>query len=87
MKMVITEISGNAAVGLREDGSFVRLCQRGYAVGQTVEIRRNASVIRLAAACAAAFVLLSTAAAAVRLPYSYVTLDINPFCQIYPQHL
>lgn len=78
MKMIITEISGNTAVGLREDGSFVRLNRHGYAVGQTVEIKHSATVIRLAAACAAAFMLLSTAAAAIRLPYSYVTLDINP---------
>jgi len=79
MKMVITEINGNTAIGLRDDGSFVRLSRCSYSVGQTVEIKRNVPIIRLAAACAAAFMLLSGAAvAAVRLPYSYVTLDINP---------
>ncbi|HWP79170.1 MAG TPA: hypothetical protein VN446_00885 [Candidatus Acidoferrum sp.] len=79
MKTVIMEICGNTAVGLRDDGSFVRLRQRGYAVGQTVEMGRQAGVIRLAAACAAAVALLcGGTAAAVRLPYSYVTLDVNP---------
>ncbi|HWQ51680.1 MAG TPA: hypothetical protein VN369_07755 [Terriglobales bacterium] len=79
MKTVIMEICGNTAVGLRDDGSFVRLRQRGYAVGQTVEMGRRAGVIRLAAACAAAAALLcGGTAAAVRLPYSYVTLDVNP---------
>ncbi len=79
MKMVITDIKDNTAVGLGVDGTFVRLRQHGYAVGQTVEIKRSPRVIRLAAACAAAVMILGgSGVAAVRLPYSYVTLDINP---------
>lgn len=83
MKMVIVESEKKSAVVLRDDGQFIKIPQRGYRVGQTLEVLPAPKSIRqlprAAVAAVLALILLSgSGALAVRLPYSYVTMDINP---------
>lgn len=84
--MVIVELHKHKAVALRDDGRFVALRQQGYQVGQRLEAAGAATarrrLPRLAAACLAAVLLLGgSAVTAAYLPYSYVTLDVNPSIQ------
>ena len=84
--MVIVELHKHKAVALRDDGRFVALRQQGYQVGQRLEAADAATarrrLPRLAAACLAAVLLLGgSAVTAAYLPYSYVTLDVNPSIQ------
>jgi hypothetical protein len=86
MKMLIVDIRGGVAVALRDDGTFVKVPQRGNRIGQTIREndRRTAArrFPRFIAACIAFTLLLGAAgAAAVELPYSYVTMDVNPSVQ------
>ncbi len=85
MKMVIVEIRGDTAVALREDGRFVTLRHQRYQVGETIQraaFRTSHHFSRFAAACIAAVLLIGgQTALAVGMPYSYVTLDVNPSIQ------
>lgn len=85
MKMVIVEIRGDTAVALREDGRFVTLRHQRYQVGDTIQgaaFRTSHHFSRFAAACIAAVLLIGVQTAmAVGMPYSYVTLDVNPSIQ------
>jgi len=83
MKMVIVEIKKNIAVALQDDGTFVKIRQQGYRIGQTIELASTQKVSQrishIAAACVVAFILLGgSGALAVQMPYSYVMLDVNP---------
>lgn len=82
MKMVVMEVRGGTAVALREDGAFVRISGRGRQVGQTIRLSPVSGAVlrfpRAAAACLAAVILLGGGALALRAPYSYVTMDVNP---------
>ncbi|MEA4932061.1 MAG: hypothetical protein VB071_00475 [Lawsonibacter sp.] len=82
MKLVIVECNKKSAVALRDDGTFVKVAQRGYRIGQTLESmpapRRIERFHHMAIAAAVTVLLLSGAAFATWEPYSYVTMDVNP---------
>ena len=75
MKGIITEIQGRKAALLKENGELVQVSNRGYRVGQ--EVRRSGAPA-LASAAAAAVLLFGGGGAAYALPYTHVTLDMNP---------
>lgn len=85
MKAVIVECSNGAAVALCEDGTFKKVRNKNFSVGQEVYLKENISnsrIMRTLSICASfAFVLLSVAGIgsySYVTPYSYVSLDINP---------
>lgn len=85
MKAVIVECSNGAAVALCDDGSFRKLRNKGYSIGQELLIRHkpssNRMVQKLSICASLALVLLSFAGIgshSLAEPYSYVSLDINP---------
>lgn len=85
MKMVIVDIRGNTAVALQEDGRFIKLHCVQYRIGQTIDNDSAPKNVhrfpRMAVACFVAVLILTQAALAVCVPYSYVTLDVNPSIQ------
>ena len=85
MKAVIVECSNGAAVALCDDGTFRKLKNKGYSIGQELFIkekrRPNRMVQKLSICASLALVLLSFAGIGSHSyvePYSYVSLDINP---------
>lgn len=85
MKAVIVECSNGAAVALCDDGSFRKLKNKGYSIGQELLIRQkaptNRMVQKLSMCASLALVLLSFAGIGSYSyvnPYTYVSLDINP---------
>ncbi len=85
MKAVIVECSNGAAVALCDDGTFRKLKNRGYCIGQELILQQKPSanrVVRKLSVCASlALVLLSFAGIgsySYVSPYSFVSLDINP---------
>ena len=85
MKAVIVECSNGAAVALCDDGSFRKLKNKGYSIGQELMIKHkpssNRMVQKLSICASLALVLLSFAGIGSHSyvkPYSYVSLDINP---------
>ena len=85
MKAVIVECSNGAAVALCDDGSFRKLKNKGYSIGQELFIKEkhhsNRMVQKLSICASLALVLLSFAGIGSHSyvePYSYVSLDINP---------
>ncbi len=85
MKAVIVECSNGAAVALCDDGTFRKLKNKGYSIGQELIINHKPSskrIVQKLSICASlALVLLSFAGIGSHSlvePYSYVSLDINP---------
>ncbi len=85
MKAVIVECSNGAAVALCDDGTFRKLKNKGYFIGQELLIKHkpsaNRMVQKLSICASLALVLLSFAGIgshSLAEPYSYVSLDINP---------
>lgn len=85
MKAVIVECSNGAAVALCDDGTFRKLKNKGYSIGQELCIQQkqssNRMVQKLSICASLALVLLSFAGIGSHSyvePYSYVSLDINP---------
>ena len=85
MKAVIVECSNGAAVALCDDGTFRKLNNKGYSIGQELFIQQkqtpNRMVQKLSICASLALVLLSFAGIGSHSyvePYSYVSLDINP---------
>lgn len=85
MKAVIVECSNGAAVALCDDGTFRKLKNKGYSIGQELFIKEkhysNRVVQKLSICASLALVLLSFAGIGSHSyvePYSYVSLDINP---------
>jgi len=85
LKAVIVECSNGAAVALCDDGTFRKLKNKGYSIGQELLIRQkqssNRMVQKLSICASLALVLLSFAGIGSHSyvePYSYVSLDINP---------
>ena len=81
MKQVVVELQGKSAVLLNDTGSFVKVKNKGYSVGQCLEAgtRKKAGYVKWAVAAAAAFVmLLGGGAYAYYTPYADISLDINP---------
>ncbi|HPJ03317.1 MAG TPA: hypothetical protein PKU80_10795 [Candidatus Limiplasma sp.] len=81
MKAVVTKISGNRAVLLRQDGTFAHIQNRGYRVGQQINTGRTRSPLLkpLLALAGVVLVLFSATALATNfLPFSYISVDVNP---------
>lgn len=82
MKAVVVEIRGKYVAALTNDGCVIRLLNKGYEIGQEVELNKmkkftRKTIMRIASV-AAVVVLLSIGAWAQFSPYSYVSLDVNP---------
>lgn len=86
MKALVLEVKGHTAAVLKEDGTVVRI-RRVCTVGETIDLPEDALLRRrgirravYAAAAAAAVLLFAGGFYVYRnvLPYSYVTMDVNP---------
>ncbi|MDD4844701.1 MAG: hypothetical protein PHU31_10290 [Anaerotignum sp.] len=82
MKMVIVQNEKKIAIALRDDGTFVKLQQQGYQIGQTLTaMPPQKSILRFSRAAVAAAIIIvfgATSAFAAKMPYSYVMIDVNP---------
>ena len=81
MKAVVMEVRGARAVLLTESGAFEKVKNKNYHVGQQVswakERRRPVSGWLIAASILLVF-MTGTGTLAARLPFTYLSLDINP---------
>ncbi len=81
MKAVVMHTSGRHAVLLGRDGGFARVKNRGYRAGQQIGVQRaRRPVLKPLLALASVVLVLfsATALAANFLPFSYVSVDVNP---------
>ena len=84
MNAYILEINGRHAAALTEDGQFVRIKNRNYCVGQSVQLyEQNAQAKRRTrrtalASMAAGFLLLLGGFTSYAAPVGVVSLDVNP---------
>jgi hypothetical protein len=90
MKGIIMEIVQRDAVILTEDGTFARVKNQNYAVGQTVDTRESLGIdtrkrfnigakwVSGAAGMAAALAISTIGAFAYYTPTDYVSMDVNP---------
>ncbi len=82
MKMVIVQIEKKIAVALGEDGTFIKIPQRGYQIGQTLtNIPSSKGMMGFSRGVVAAAIIIlfgGSGVFAARMPYSYVTMDVNP---------
>ncbi len=85
MKAVIVECSNSVAVALCDDGTFKKLKNKGYSIGQELLLKQKTApnhMTQTLSICASlALVLLSClgiGSYSYARPYSYVSLDINP---------
>ena len=82
MKAVVTEICGNTAVLLSDDGYIVKVKNRNYELGQEMKLNMKTKLTtkRIATTAAAACFVLAIAggASAYYIPTAYVSLDVNP---------
>ncbi len=81
MKAVVAQIVGRQAVLLTENGTFVKVKNQRYRLGQQIayfQKRRQLPKPIVMAASLVIFLLGGTFLAALRLPYSYVSIDVNP---------
>ncbi len=76
MRGIVVELQEKRCVILKEDGTFVRRKNRGYAVGRQVQLR-EAPIGKLTA-IAAMLVLLCGLGVIWHKPVGYVYMDINP---------
>lgn len=84
MKAVIVDLRGNQAAAMDETGVFVRIPNKGYQLGQQVEIHRTPvkrpSLLRRSGpiAAAAALALCICSGTAYAMPYGTVQLSADP---------
>ncbi|MDD4125546.1 MAG: hypothetical protein PHW77_07480 [Eubacteriales bacterium] len=82
MKAVITQIVGNTAVSLSDDGCISKIKNRDYTLGQEIEMKTNIKIrprkIIALAAAACLVMFLGLSAAAYYIPATYVSIDVNP---------
>ena len=81
MKAVVAQIVGRHAVLLTENGTFVKVKNLRYHPGQQIAFcqkRKQLAKPLVIAASFMIFLLGGTYLAAERLPYSYVSMDVNP---------
>nr|MBP6492062.1 anti-sigma factor domain-containing protein [Clostridia bacterium] len=82
MNGIIVEINRKDAVLLTDDGLFLKIKNRDYAVGQSVSITKTISraskLITVAASMAAVISICTIGGAAYFTPTDYVSLDVNP---------
>lgn len=80
MKTVIVKTEGRYASALCSDGTFVRIKNQNYSVGQVIMMKKQSvfSKITLAGSAVAAVLVLSVGVWAYTNPYAYVSIDVNP---------
>jgi len=85
LKAVIVECSNGAAVALCDDGTFRKLKNKNYSIGQELVLKKrrsaNHTAQKLSICASLALFLLSFVgfeSYSYVKPYSYVSLDINP---------
>ncbi len=81
MKAVVAQIVGRHAVLLAENGMFLKVKNQRYRVGQQITFcskRRLPAKMLAMAASLVIFILGGTYLALEGLPYSYVSVDVNP---------
>ncbi|MEG1782721.1 MAG: anti-sigma factor domain-containing protein, partial [Oscillospiraceae bacterium] len=85
MKAVIVELKEKFAAALADDGSFIKIKNDNYSVGQQIEVHKWSIVGKKLsshiASLAAGFVftcILGYGTYAYMTPESYVSLDVNP---------
>lgn len=81
MKAVVLQNENGKTAVLTRDGIVRIVADRGYTVGEEINIPKENNVIRLSfkAACAAAAIIICFMGGYLYLaPYSYVSVDINP---------
>ena len=83
MKAVIVEIRAAYAAALTDDGCVVKIKNRDYTIGETIDVAASPKIeIRKTAkwvsSVAAAVVLCAVSAWSYWSPYTYVSLDVNP---------
>ncbi len=82
MKMVIVQNEKKIAIALRDDGTFVKIPQQGYQIGQTLTaLPPRKGILRFSRAAVAVAIIIvfgATSAFAEKMPYSYVMIDVNP---------
>ncbi len=79
MKNVVIQTKEKHALILASDGTFRKVANKGYKVGQVFRTVRTAMMRKAIAVAAAAIIFLSGGTAlAYYTPVSYATVDINP---------
>jgi hypothetical protein len=82
MKGIVVEIHNRTAAVLSENGSVVRVPNKGYCIGQEViSIKKQIktkTVIAFASAAAGLLLVLGLSTYFYFTPYTYVSLDVNP---------
>jgi hypothetical protein len=81
LKAVVAQIVGHHAVLLTENGMFVKVKNQRYRTGQQIAFckkRRLPAKMLAMAASLVVFLTGGTYLALARLPYSYVSVDVNP---------
>jgi len=80
MKAVIVKIEGLYASALCKNGTFVRIKNKNYSVGQVIMLKKQSVMVKsaLAASAAVAVLALSVGVWAYVTPYAYVSMDVNP---------
>lgn len=83
MRAVVTQIQGNFAAILSEDGRIEKITNKNYVIGQVIEMKEHVKIKKhiaawVASAAAIVLVALGGTAYAYYSPYYYVSLDVNP---------
>jgi hypothetical protein len=82
MKSVVVEIKNNFAAVLSDDGTITKVKNKRYVVGQTIELAGNNTnhIMKYASLAASIAILIFgiSGFTIYKLPYSYVSVDVNP---------
>jgi len=83
MKSVVVEIKAGYAAVLSEDGCISKVKNKNYIIGQVIETKSNKfKNINKLVMCSALTAMIAIAGGitlwAYKIPYSYVSLDVNP---------
>lgn len=81
MKNIIVEVKGKDAILLQGDGTFIKIRNKNFKVGDRVEVKDkmfNKKTILSLAASIIFMLILGSGVFAYNYPYYYVSLDVNP---------
>ena len=85
IKVVVLDVTGNEATVMTDDGDIIGIRNRGYDIGQEINIKKTAGTLagnlyRLipAVAAAAVAIVLVAGIKVYTTPYGTVSLDVNP---------
>lgn len=85
IKVVVLDVTGNEATVMTDDGDIIGIRNRGYDIGQEINIKKTAGTLagnlyRLipAVAAAAVAIVLVAGIKVYATPYGTVSLDVNP---------